>query len=302
MTVSTTTTQIAATRPLCCSFANGPSAVHPLTNEHETEVLSFLAIRPVHTVFLAGFIRDNGLESPLNRGSFYAYRNSEGQLEGVALIGHATLVEARSEAALGAFAHLAQKSSNTHLIMGEAEKIEQFWQQYAQVEDKPHIICRELLLEQRWAVGEHEVVPGLRLATLDDLGHVMAVNADMAYEESGVNPLERDPIGYRMRTARRIEQNRVWVWVEGERLIFKADIVSDTPEAIYLEGVYVNVEERGKGYGLRCFSHLCRTLLARTVSICLLVNEQNKQAQDFYTKAGYELRSYYDTIFLRRDN
>ena len=128
----------------------------------------------------------------------------------------------------------------------------------------------------------------------------MAVNADMAVEECGVNPMETDPIGYRMRTARRIEQNRVWVWVEDERLVFKADIVADTPEVIYLEGVYVNEEERGKGYGLRCFSHLCRTLLARTVSICLLVNEQNKKAQDFYTKASYELRSYYNTIFLQQ--
>lgn len=284
-------------------FADGSAAVHPLAAAHEAEVLDFLAIRPVHTVFMAGFIRDNGLESTLNRGSFYAYRDAQGQLEGVALIGHATLVEARNEAALTAFAHLARKNSNTHMIMGEEEKMARFWREYAEdAEQKPSIVCRELLLEQRWPAERCEVVPGLRLATLDDLGHNMSVNAEMAFEESGVNPMERDPIGYRMRTARRIEQNRVWVWVEGGRLIFKADIVSDTPEAIYLEGVYVNPEDRGKGYGLRCFSHLCRTLLARTVSICLLVNEENKKAQDFYSKAGYRLQSRYDTIFLRRAN
>src|SRR5689334_2357107 len=59
----------------------------------KTEALTFLATRPVHTVALRGFIRDNGLESSRNRGKFYGYRNCEGQLEGVALIGHATLVE-----------------------------------------------------------------------------------------------------------------------------------------------------------------------------------------------------------------
>ncbi|MBA3440320.1 MAG: GNAT family N-acetyltransferase, partial [Pyrinomonadaceae bacterium] len=267
------------------------------------EVLDFLAARPVHTVFMAGFIRDNGLESTLNRGSFYAYRDSEGQLEGVALIGHATLVEARSDAALAAFAQLARRGAKAHMIMGEEEKIKRFWGEYAQEsEQQPRIVCRELLLEQRWPAEEYEEVAGLRLATLDDLGHVMRVNAEMAYEESGVNPMERDPIGYRMRTARRIEQKRVWVWVEGERLIFKADIVADTPEAIYLEGVYVKTEERGKGYGLRCFSQMCRRLLARTVSICLLVNEENKEAQDFYAKAGYKLQSRYDTIFLPRED
>ncbi len=302
MSVSIIREEMAATGPQSLSVANGPSAVHLLTDEHETEVLNFLAARPVHTVFMAGFIRDNGLESTLNRGSFYAYRDAEGQLEGVALIGHATLVEARSDAALTAFARLARNGSNAHMIMGEEEKIELFWRAYSEIEQKPHIICSELLLEQRWPAEQCEIVSGLRLATLDDLGHVMLVNAEMAFEESGVNPMERDPIGYRMRTARRIEQNRVWVWVEGDRLIFKADIVSDTPEAIYLEGVYVNPEDRGKGYGLRCFSHLCRTLLARTVSICLLVNEQNKKAQEFYAKAGYKLQSRYDTIFLPRED
>lgn len=53
--------------------------VHPLTERHdEGEVLDFLAERPVHTVVMAGLIRDNGLESPFNRGTFYACRDSEG--------------------------------------------------------------------------------------------------------------------------------------------------------------------------------------------------------------------------------
>ena len=92
----------------------------------------------------------------------------------------------------------------------------------------------------------------------------------------------------------------MWVWVEGGRLIFKADILGDTPEVIYLEGVWVNPAERGKGYGLKCMSQLGRTLLARTGSVCVLVNELNPHAQAFYRKACYKLRSHYDTIFLQR--
>src|ERR671939_990672 len=91
-----------------------PAATYPhlkmemLTDEHEAEALSFLCARPVHTVVMTGFIRDNGLESPFNRGTFYGCRNAAGQLEGVALIGHVILVEARTVAALKAFARLAQ--------------------------------------------------------------------------------------------------------------------------------------------------------------------------------------------------
>jgi predicted GNAT family acetyltransferase len=67
---------------------------------------------------------------------------------------------------------------------------------------------------------------------------------------------------------------------------------------IYLEGIYVNPSERGKGYGLRCLSQLSRELLLRAKSLCLLVNEQNGQARAFYQRAGYKLHSHYDTIYL----
>src|SRR3954469_17489091 len=102
-------------------------SLHPLMKEDQAEVLAFLSERPLHTVVMAGHIHDNGLESHFNRGSFYACRNGEGELEGVALLGHATLVEARSEAALAAFAHLAQTCPEAHMIMGEQEKTERFW-------------------------------------------------------------------------------------------------------------------------------------------------------------------------------
>ncbi len=249
---------------------------------------------------MASFIRDNDLVSPLNRGTFYSCRNAEGQLEGVALIGHATLIEARTDEALAAFARLAQDCPRAHLIMGEQEKIGRFWELYGEDGRAPRLACRELLFELQWPVAVWEAVKDLRQATLDDLELIVPVHAQMAFEESGVNPLEADPTGFRRRCARRIEQGRVWVWVEDGRLIFKTDIIAETPEVIYLEGVYVNPEERGKHYGLRCISQLGRNLLGRVRSISILVNEQTERAQAFYHKAGYKMRGYYDTIYLQK--
>lgn len=291
--------ELAATAP--AMIAADPLSVHALTEKDEAEVLAFLARRPLHTVVMAGHIRDNGIESYYNRGRFYACRNNQGRLEGVALIGHATLIEAQSEAALAAFARLAQSCPDAHLMMGEQEKIEHFWRYYASVGQLPRRICRELLLEQRWPVEAREPVDGLRLATLDELEEVMRIQGEMAFAESGINPLEADPAGFRLRCARRIEQKRVWVWVEEGRLIFKADIISDTPQVIYLEGIYVNPQERGKGYGARCMSQLGQTLLARTGSLCILGNEGNQQARAFFEHIGFRLRSCYDTVFLERE-
>ncbi len=280
--------------------ASPSSRVETLTNGHKAEILAFLAERPLHTVYLSGFVLDNGVVSLLNRGSFYGYRNSLGQLEGVALIGHATLFEIRSDEALAAFASLAQNSSRTHLLMGEPEKVVHFWNLYSKGGQAPRLMCRELLYEQRFPVKVEKPVHGLRRATLRDLEMLLPIHAALACEESGVNPMERDPSGFRLRSARRIEQGRVWVLMENGRLIFKAEVVSDTPEVVYLEGIYVAPEDRGQGIGRRCLSQLTRNLLARTKLVSLLVNEENEGASQFYLKSGFKLRAHYDTIYLQQ--
>jgi predicted GNAT family acetyltransferase len=276
------------------------SMIEPLDNCHTAEVLDFLSERPLHTVYMAGAVLDNGLVSPLNRGTFYGYRNAEGQLEGVALIGHATLFEARSDEALAAFASLAQQCSRTHMLLGEMDKVSNFWSRYAEGGQSPRLMCRELLFEQKFPVEVKKPVRGLRRATLRDIEMILPVQAEMACEESGINPMEKDPNGFRLRCARRIEQGRVWVLIENGCLIFKADIMSDTAEVVYLEGIYVAPEERGNGIGRRCLSQLTRNLLARTKSVSLLVNEQNEIASEFYLKAGFKMRAHYDTIFLQQ--
>lgn len=300
MPQSTESNMAVAQKPTC--ETDSSLLVHPLTERHdEGDVLDFLAERPIHTVVMSGLIRDNGFESPFNRGTFYACRDSEGRLAGVALIGHATFVEARTDAALRAFAALAQKERDAHLILGEQRLIHSFWGHYTTAGQTPRLFCREMLFEQRWPVEACEPVPGLRRATLDDLLLVMPVHAAMACEESGVNPLDVDLAGFRMRCARRIEHGRVWVLVEDGNLVFKADIASETPDCTYVEGVYVEPSSRQRGHGLRCLSHLSRKLLGRSASVCALVNEQNLVAQSLFLRAGYKLRGYYETIFLERN-
>lgn len=272
--------------------------IRELVNDDEPEVLDFFAARPTHTVFMASLVRDNGLVSPHNRGSFYAYRNAREELEGVALLGHATVIEARSEGSISSFASLARNCQNAHLIRGEREMIKCFWKQFASSAIEPRRTCGELLLEQRKSSPALEDVD-LRPANSDDLEKVLAVNASMAFEEGGISPLQRDPGGFRHRMARRIEQGRVWVWLQDNRLIFKADVVGATPQVAYLEGIHVHAEERRKGYGLRCLTKLSSILLTGTQSICLTVNEQNKNAQSLYERAGYEFHSHYETIYLR---
>ena len=143
---------------------------------------------------------------------------------------------------------------------------------------------------------------GLRLADLSDLERIITVNASMALVESGINPLQHDPNGFRNRAARRIEQKRIWVWTQDSRLMFKADVISETPDIAYLEGIYVPPEERRKGHGSRCLSKLSSLLLAQKKSICLTANDRDQIAESCYTKVGFEFRSHYETIYLRQES
>jgi|SRR5438876_2781748 len=275
-----------------------PSRVEEICEEEKEEVLKFLSVRPIHTVYMVSLIRDNGLTSPRNRGSFYACRDRYGDLEGVALLGHATVVETQSESALMAFATMA-RNCQSHLIRGEQDTIERFWNYYSSSAKVPRLITREHLLEARQAFSDQDQSIDLRPATMADLDNIISVNASLALQESGINPLQHDVSGFRQRNARRIEQGRVWVWTDDNRLMFKTDVVAETPQVIYLEGVHVHEEERRKGYGLRGLTQLSATLLARTDSLCLTINDKNKKLQGFYEKAGYQFHSDYQTIYLR---
>ena len=275
------------------------SRVSILGEGERVEVLRFLSVRPVHTVVMTSFINDNGMESQLNRGRFYGYRNPEGTLEGVALIGHSTLVEARSNEALKALA-LAAKSSETpvHLIMSSGDDADRFWDYFSDGLRQPRLSCTELLFEVAFPFLVKDCKWEIRSATADELEQVAEAQAEVALIESGVCPLERDREGFLARVLRRIEQGRVFVVVEDGKLLFKADIIAETAEVIYLEGVYVASEHRGQGMGSSCLASLNLRLFERAQNICLLSNEDLAGAHKSFRKAGFRSTDKCLTLFV----
>jgi len=254
----------------------------------EKEVLDFLSLRPVHTVVMTSFIQDNGLENPLNRGKFYGYRNREGTLEGVALIGHTTLVEARSEDALKALA-LAARASEVplHLIMSDGRNAESFWNYLGNAFNQPRLACEELLFELSFPFAVQKCDREIRPARMEDLDEIAEAQAAIAYMECGVDPMTRDREGFLKRVARRVEQGRIFVAFENGEMIFKADIIAETADVIYLEGIYVAESHRGQGIGSACLAKLSFELLNRVQHITLLSNVSFKSAHRSYMNAGY---------------
>jgi GNAT superfamily N-acetyltransferase len=272
--------------------------VTPLSQSHSPEALAFLAERPVDNVIMSGYIRDNGVVSPQNRGRFYGCRSASGALAGVALLGHGVSFDSRCEAATELFASLARESAEPHLLMGESGQVRSFWRYYAPAGGAPRKTRDVTIREQRRPFEGCRELTGLRPARPQDVDEVAALHAAMVREETGADPLAAEPEGFRLRCLRRIERGRTWVWAEGARILYKADVIALTPEAAYVEGVYVSPEERGKGHGRRCLAQMGRQLLKQVGSVCLFVDEENARGRDFYLSVGYAPASSYNILYF----
>ena len=108
----------------------------------------------------------------------------------------------------------------------------------------------------------------------------------------------KDREGFLKRVARRIEQGRVFVKFDGDKMAFKADIIAETDQTIYLEGVYVAPEFRGRGIGSACLADLTIRLLDRVENVCMLSNVDFSAAHKSYFKAGYKATGDCTTLFV----
>ena len=164
---------------------------------------------------MMGMIRDNGLVSEFNRGTFYGCRNSEGRLEGVALIGHATLVEARTRGAIRELALAAQIHDRLHMFMAEQEVAEEFWNSYADDGQPMRFACRELLFELKNSSGSAEckwkICGSQRLTTSRS-----SLRSTRLWRKRKVVSihLKLTEGAFLARCARRIGQKRVWVVIK----------------------------------------------------------------------------------------
>ena len=273
--------------------------LHRLTENERAEALEFLASQPVHTVVMASFINDNGLESKANRGSFFGYRNESGQLEGLALIGHATLIEARTDEAVRAFAIAASRSDvKIKLIMSAGDGAERFWKFFANSGNSPTHTFEEILFQASFPFAVQRCDEEIRLATRSELDQVAAAQAEVAFGETGIDPMVQDREGFLERVGDRIDKGRVYVAMREGKLAFKADVMAEANDVCYIEGVYVNEAYRGQGIGSACLSRVCVELFGRVTHVSMLSNSEFGSAHKSFERAGFKRTGSCTTLFV----
>ena len=104
------------------------------------------------------------------------------------------------------------RASAPRMLIGEQGAVTELWEPRGASFGRP----REDRLGQPVYVSTTPPEPGgtgLRAATRGDL-ELLVPPARARTEELGVDPLRRDPNGFRWRTRAQIEEGRSWLWVE----------------------------------------------------------------------------------------
>lgn len=188
-------------------------------------------------------------------------------------------------------------SRGTRMIIGNEDAVTQLWSAARPVmpearEDRPG---QPVYVIDDPPAGDET---GLRPATWDDLDLLVPACAATHFEELGVNPLKRDPEGFRRRTAAQVEEGRSWLWVEDGTILFKAEASAWTPSAVQLQQVWVDPGARQRGYAKAGLSNLCRLLLESTPSVCLFVRPENDPAIRLYDTIGMRRVGAYRSVLF----
>jgi uncharacterized protein len=239
------------------------------------QILRFCAKDPVERVFLEDVAR-RGL------GRFVAL-SDEAELSALCHLG---INAVPSGEACGAFARDVARSG-PRMLIGEQGAVTDLWDEVQTRLPKP----REDRPGQPVYVIRHAPPAGdtgLRPARMSDLAVLMPACAAAHEQEIGVDPMRRDPDGFRWRTRSQVEDKRSWLWIEDGAILFKAEASAWTPEAVQLQQVWVDPAVRRRGYGARGLADLCRLLLERVPTVCLFVRAENDPAIRLYETIGME--------------
>jgi ribosomal protein S18 acetylase RimI-like enzyme len=139
---------------------------------------------------------------------------------------------------------------------------------------------------------------GLRPATTPDLDLLVPACARTHLEEIGVDPMRRDPEGFRWRTRAQIEEGRSWLWHDNGTILFKAEASAWTPSAVQIQQVWVDPEARGRGNAQRGMRDLARLLLLQVPRVCLFVRAENAPAIRVYEAIGMRRRGSYRSLLF----
>lgn len=136
----------------------------------------------------------------------------------------------------------------------------------------------------------------LRLGTRRDVDVLATAAAMMHQEEMSGDSAPPDGSAWRARMMQLVDRGWSWAWIEGGRVVFKAELSAWTPDVVQVQGVFTDPSHRGRGVATAGMTALCSLLLQSVPLVSLYVNAYNRPALNVYHRVGFVRQGEFATV------
>jgi len=271
--------------------AEGRWSIRALSDDDAGPALSFLRRDPLINVYLISRL----LEERFVAATQIIEVRYGGEIVMVASLATNVVMaadpEASSDVVDAAIAVVAERILTRLLpvraIISPAPLVEALWRRLQAQIDSPTVVR---MSQPVYAIAGRLDYPDLketRFSGPHDLEALVPACAAMHKEEVGIDPMERDAVGYRERIRELVEKKRSVIRVHNGRIAAKCEFSAVTPEAVQLMGVWTNPRERRHGFARELLREVCGHFARKGKSVTLFVNDFNRPAIALYESLGF---------------
>ena len=173
-------------------------------------------------------------------------------------------------------------------IISPAPLVERLWERLRSRLDPPTVVRMNqpiYAIRRRFDFSDLKTT---RYATPRDLDQLVPACAAMHKEEVGIDPLERDAVGYRERIRELVDKKRALIRVEQGKIAAKCEFSAVTPEAVQLMGVWTHPNLRRQGLARETLTEICGHVFRKGKTVTLFVNDFNRPAIALYESMGFK--------------
>lgn len=244
---------------------------------------------PIVNVFVASRLAAVGLDWRRLGAEVWGYHGEDQRLISLCYSGANLMPIEATDAAAKQFAERARRGGrHCSSIVGPTKAVDAMWHSLM----LPWGPARDVRKQPLMAIDKDplcDAEPHVRRVRMDELETLLPASIAMFTEEVGVSPVGNDGGAlYRARVAELVTEGRAFAYIDGGRVLFKAEIGSATNHACQIQGVWVDPELRGQGLGARgtaAVVSFARESIAPVVS--LYVNDFNIPARRAYERVGF---------------
>ena len=230
---------------------------------------------------------------------FLGVFDAEHALRGALYVGtNVVPVETQESDRIALAAVIEAAATKTSSLVGPQDEVLDLWR----LLELPWGPAREVRVDQQLLVIDHaaaaDVLVGVRPVRESELDVFVPACVAMFTAEVGVSPLAGGmAAAYHARVSETVRAGRALAKFEGSQVVFKAEVGSIADGVCQVQGVWVDPDYRGRGYGtsgMAAVVEYARAHFAPVVS--LYVNHYNEVARRAYARVGFRQHATYATV------